>query len=355
MSRQLPIGLHVDGDAILLAQMAMQGDGRPTVLATAAGTLSPDVSDVAGRGAAIKRLIIDHHFVGRSVVSCLAPRDMTIQNLRLPQVPEVELAPLQKWEAQERLPYPIDEAELRHLTGGAVLEDGVMKQETILLAARRDAIAQHLACLDAAGLTPTAIDVAACGLLRCLLAADRRSDAATSRRAYVHMGNAAVTVLVATGGQVMFLKHLNSGGHALDQALARVTGLSGAEVNSMRRTVFSADALDAENDLHRTVIEAIRVPLEGLATELEWCLRHVKVTFRGASPETIVVTGSESSAWLAEFFADRLHLPAAVFEPFERFSRGGTQPEWPARFTVAMGLSLRPVAGMSAAPAALSA
>ncbi len=172
-----------------------------------------------GRGAAIKRLLIDHHFTGHSVVSCLAPRDLTIQNLRLPQVPEAELGPLLKWEAQERLPFPIDEAELRHLSGGVVLEDGVMKQETILLAVRRDAIAQHLAYLDVAGLTPAAIDLAACGMLRCVLAAETSSTKENARRAYVHLGNAAVTVLVATGGQVMFLKHLSSGGRALDQAL----------------------------------------------------------------------------------------------------------------------------------------
>ena len=325
------------------------------MLATAAGLLPPDPSDVSGRGAAIKRLLVDHHFSGHNVVSCLAPRDVTIQNLRLPQVPEAELAPLLKWEAQERLSYPIDEAELRHLTGGTVLEDGVMKQETILLAARSDAIAQHLSCLDAAGLTPVAIDVAACGMLRCLLAADETPENDSVRRAYVHMGAAAVTVLVATGGQVMFLKHLNSGGRPLDQALARATGLSEVEVASMRRAVFAADALNADDDLHRTVIEAIRVPLEGLATDLELCLRHVKVTFRGASPESIVVTGPESSAWLAEFFADRLHLPSTVFDPFERFGRGGVQPDCPARFTVAVGLSLRAIDSTSTVPAAMSA
>jgi type IV pilus assembly protein PilM len=170
------------------------------------------------------------------------------------------------------------------------------------------------------------------------------------------LGNAAVTVLVATGGQVMFLKHLSCGGRSLDQALIRATGLSDAEAASMRRAVFAASALDADDDLHRTVIEAIRIPLEALATDLELCLRHVKVTFRGASPENIVVTGPESSAWLAEFLADRLHVPATLFHPYEAFGRDGFVPDCPARFTVAAGLSLRSVrSAASATPAAKSA
>jgi type IV pilus assembly protein PilM len=328
--------------------MTMPGD-RPALQATAAAELTPDLIDTPARAAVLKRLLIDHHFVGRTVVSCLPPRDLTIQNLRLPQVPEAELPPLLRWEAQERLPYPIDEAELRHLSGGVVLEEGVTKQETILLATRRDAINQHLDWLDAAGLTPLAIDLAGCGLLRCMMAADSAADAGSIRRAYIHMGAAAVTVLVATGGQVMFLKHLPYGGKSLDHLLARATGLSEPEAVVMRRTVVQAVALDADDDLHRTVIEAIRVPLEGLATDLELCLRHVKVTFRGAAPESLAVTGGDASPWLAEFLSDRLHLPATVFQPFEAFGRLGSEPEYPALFTIAAGLSLRPAS--SARPA----
>ncbi|MBA3312263.1 MAG: pilus assembly protein PilM [Planctomycetaceae bacterium] len=355
MSRQLPIGLHLDGDTVVLAQLAMQGD-RPVLHAAAAGELPADVSDITARAAALKRLLLDHHFVGRSVVSCLPSRDLTIQNLRLPQVPEGELPPLLRWEAQERLPYPIDEAELRHLSGGVILEDGVTKQETILLAARRDAIGQHLNWLDAAGLTPLAIDLAGCGMLRCLMAADDGANVESVRRAYIHMGVGAVTALVATGGHVMFLKHLPCGGRSLDQTLARATGLSEEEAIVMRRTVVQAASLDADDDLHRTVIEAIRLPLEGLATDLELCLRHVKVTFRGAAPDSFVVTGPDASPWLAEFFADRLHLPATLFQPFQAFGRAGNEPECPARFTVAAGLSLRGATGTRAVEvAAMSA
>ena len=341
-SRQLPIGLHVDGDSVALAQIALHG-GRPIVHATAAGELPIDPSDSNGAGAALRRLIADHHFAGRAVISSLPPRDLTIQNVRLPQVPEEELPPLLRWEAQERLPYPVEEAELRHLNGGIVRDEGVVKQEVILLAVRREAIDRHLALLHAARLVPIAIDLAGSGIVRCVGAGSDRelSHGDSSRRAYVSLGMAAATVVVADAAGIMFLKHLSCGGRHLDQMLARAVGIPESEAAAMRRTVIRSPALDASDDLHRTVIEALRIPLEGLATDLELCLRHVKVAFRGSPPESLLVTGPDAAPWLAEFFADRLHLPAKVFDPFAAFGRQTSVPDLPGRFTAAVGLSLR--------------
>lgn len=357
LHKPLPVGLHLDGEWASLAQMAFQG-GRPVLQAVAAGELPVDPGEAA---AALRRLFADHRFSGRAVVSSLPTADLTIQNVRLPQVPDHELPPLLKWEAQERLSYPVDEAELRHLAAGVVREEGVTKQETILLAARREAIDRHLALLDASGLTPVAIDLAGCGLLRCVAAAEAVSDVSRepaespSRRACVYLGSAAATVLVAEAGRIVFLKHLPCGGRQLDATLARATNLSDAEAAAMRRTVARAPALDAEDDLHRTVIDALRTSLEGLATDLELCFRHVKVTFRGAPPQALAVTGPEASPWLAEFLADRLRTESRVFHPFDAFGRGGPVPELPGRFSVAAGLSLRGATSRATSPTAVPA
>jgi type IV pilus assembly protein PilM len=343
LPKSLPIGLHLDGESVTVAQVALQG-GRPVIQAVAAGELPADPNDLAGAAAALKRLLADHQITSRSVVSSLPPRELTVQNVRLPQVPDEELPPLVKWEAQERLAYPVDEAELRHLTAGAVREEGVTKQEVILLAARREAIERHVALLEAAGLTPSAIDLAACGMLRCLSAVGSPQAADPSRRAYVCLGATAVSVLVAVGGKIVFLRTLATGGRQLDQTLARATGLPEAEAAAMRRTVVRAAALDPADDLHRTVIDALRTSLESLAIDLELCLRHVQVSFRGAPTKTLSLSGPDATPWLAEFLADRLRTEVKVAHPFETFGGGISVPDQPGRFTIAVGLALRDLA-----------
>ena len=348
--RPLPIGLHVDGDTVTAAQLVVQG-GRASVHAVAAGDWPAEPDRAA---TALRRLLADHHFSGRAVVSVLPTQDICVQNVRLPDVPEAELPELLRWEARERLPFPADDAEVRHLVGGVVRQDGTARQEVILLAAKGEAVRRHVALLEAAGLTPHAIDLDGCALLRSLpaRAASPTGEDGSSRRAVLHLGASAVTVLVAGGGRVMFLKHLPTGGKSLDRTLARAVGLPEPEAAAMRRSVVRAAALDPADDLHRTVIDALRQPLEALASEIELCLRHVKVTFRGAPPESLSVTGPDASAWLAEFLADRLRVPAAAEHPFDRFPRPGGPPDEPCRFAVAAGLSLFGEAASVVTPAA---
>lgn len=357
LSKPLPIGLHFDGDTVSMAQAGYQG-GRLSVHAVASGELPSDPQDVAGSVAVLRRMLDDHHFTTRSVVSSLAPRDLTVQNVRLPQVPDAELLPLLKWEAQERLAYPVEEAEIRHLNCGLVRDEGVSKQEVILLATRRSAIDWQLAVLEGAGLTPTAIDLAAKGLLRCVQMATASKGSVpgeTTRQAYLNLGAAAATTVVADGHEIMFLKHLACGGHQLDQTVARMTGLPLHEAASMRRTVYRASALDAHDDLHRTVIDAIRTPLESLATEVELCLRHVKVTFRGQPPAALVVTGQEAAPWIVEFLSDRLRLPATQFVPVEDLGRDEKATDLAGKFSVAVGLSLRGLAARTQGTLAIPA
>ena len=345
-SKNPPIGLHLDGEAVTLVQMAADG----SVAIAAAGELPHGLAGDEREQAAAEvlgRLVADHHFAGKAVVSTLSPAEYVVQNVRLPQVPEEELPQMLAWEAAERLPFPAVDAEIRHLLAGTVRHEGTVRQEVILLGVRRDAVLRHVALLQAAGLTPTALDLPCCGLLRGLAAdrpqtseggGDAAADGEPPRRAYLHLGTAAVTVIVAAGGRVMFLKHLQAGGQVLDGLLARAVGLNDSEAAAMRRRVIRTAALDPDDDLHRTVVDALRTTLEGLATEVELCLRHVKVTFRGTAPTGVTVTGPDACEWMAEFFADRLRLPACVGHPF---GSGAAWPDDPGRFTVAAGLSLR--------------
>ena len=87
------------------------------------------------------------------------------------------------------------------------------------------------------------------------------------------------------------------------------------EAASLRGTVTAAATLDPDDDIHRCVIDAIRRPLEGIADEIERCLRYDKVTFREQPPESITISGAEATEWLVEFLSDRLGTPCKIGNP----------------------------------------
>lgn len=344
----LPIGLQLGPRSATLMQLA----GRPgqwTVHAMAHGELhhEADASPAEQErqtAAALQKLIADHRFHGRQVVSCLGAEELFVQNVRLPQLPPDEIAKVIRWEAEERLPYPVAEAELRHLLAGQVRQDTNVKQEVILLACHRGLIDRHLSVLQQAGLTPLGIDVEPCAVLRSLRDAENGNGAPDSRRAYLNLGERSTTVIFADGDRILFLKYISSGGHHLDLAVARHLDLELAEAAAMRAGVTASSDLDPEDDIHRSVIDAVRGPLEGMAAEIEHCLRYYKVTFRGKPLESLVLTGSETSGWLAEFLEERLVTSCELGNPFAALASPPahrTAQERPWRWTTAMGLSMK--------------
>ena len=343
----MPIGIHLESRFATLVQLA--GDaGQREVFALAHAELPfdedapPDAQDQAMAGA-LRKLVIDHHFKGRQVVSCLGSQELFLQNVRLPQLPPEEVDKVVRWEAEERLPYAIDESEIRHLMAGQVRQDANVKQEVILMACHKGVITRHVGILEQAGLIAEAIDVEPCAVVRSFRTDS--SDAGTEQRhAYLNLTDKATTVIFADGDQILFLKYISNGGYHLDLAVSRHLDISLAEAAKMRADVTSSATLDTENEIHRSVIDAVRSPLEALGAEVELCLRYFKVTFRGKPLSKILITGSEASPWLADFLTQSLSTPCEVGNPFESLARWPTATtalERPGRWATAMGLSFR--------------
>ena len=345
-SRSTAIGLHLGPRFATLVQLSGFTD-RAEVAALAQGLLPArgELSDAEydEQLAATLRLIVsDHGFRGRNVVSCVSADDLHLQSIRLPQLPVEEIEKVVRWEAEERLPFPVQTAELRYLLAGQVRQDSAVKQEVVLMACQQTVLQRHLRVLERAGLIPRAIDVEPCAVLRAL----RHNQATdnTDRLAYLHLGDNLTTVIIADGDAILFLKYVGTGGRQLDQAVTKHLELDLTEASRLRATVNAAATLDSQSEVHRSVIEAIRPQLESLTSEVELCFRYFMVTFRGRPVTRLIVTGSEASTWLTEYLGQSLSCPVEIGDPFRSFSQMASMPsvvKRPSRWTAALGLSLR--------------
>lgn len=150
--------------------------------------------------------------------------------------------------------------------------------------------------------------------------------------------------MFAENQRILFLKYVSIGGHHLDQAIANHLDLDLTQAARMRARVSASPELDVEDEIHRSVIDAIRNPLESIGADIELCLRYDKVTFRGRGLEKIIITGDNASPWLIEYFTQRLGIPCEMGNPFSTLTRLPTTPtalDRPWRWTTAMGLSLK--------------
>ncbi len=345
--RTAAIGLHLGPRFVTMAQLSGTSD-RAEVIALAHEPVpvrgdETDEQFDEQLASTLKLLVEDHGFRGHNVVSCVPADDLVLQSVRMPQLPPDEIQKVVRWEAEERLPFPAANAELRYFLAGQVRQDASVKQEVVLMACQQPVLQRHLRVLEQAELVPVAIDVEPLAVLRTFR---HGRGAATDRVAYLHLGDNLTTVVIADGDSVLFVKYVGTGGHHLDQAVARHLELELSEAHRLRTTVNSAATLDSQSDVHRSVIEAIRPQLESLASEVELCFRYFMVTYRGHSVAKLIVTGCEASAWLTEYLGQSLSCGVEIGNPFESLKsppEGSVVLDRPGRWAAALGLTLRTI------------
>jgi Tfp pilus assembly PilM family ATPase len=150
--------------------------------------------------------------------------------------------------------------------------------------------------------------------------------------------------MFADGRRILFLKNIAMAGRQFDDAVSQSLGIDRAIANQMRNDVFAARSLDGENEIHRSIIESLRPCFETIIDEIELCLRYLKVTFRGRALDGLVMSGSESAPWLAEYFCERVGLTCRSVSPLDGIGGLSSAPSIQQRYgrwATPLGLALK--------------
>jgi len=340
--RSGPIGVDIGSRSVKLLQF----DGeRTAVLESARWDLpAKRPTDEARRNEQIVEAIAQarqrRNFRGRNAVLGLGAEHLFVQNIRVPKANGDELDKIVHFEAAGRLPFSIDEAEIRYIEAADVRQGDAVRREVILLACRQEVIRQMLALADAAGLTPVAVDIQPAALLRCYWKQFRRDDDQQRRVMFVNMGAATTTVVIARGNDAMFVKYLDAGGGHLDEAVARHLKMPLPDAAALRRHNGDRRADQRDPEVTRSINESVRPVLGHLIQELSLCLRYYSVTFRGQPLSKLVLGGGEANPTLCEWLEGRLDLSCELGNPLRTFETT-LPPGRIGQWEIAAGLALR--------------
>jgi len=351
----------------------------PAALDLEQGPPTPNSAETMAR---VRQALDSGGFEGRRVVTALTEGEIHVKNLRLPPMPEEELAAAVRYEAGERFGFDSTTTEYRCLLAGTVRSGNETQQELAVLAAPDDPLRSHLAVLTELGLTAEAVDAVPCAVFRPFERFLRRDADADEVHAFADVGYSGTWVVVARGRDVVFLKHLPVGGSRFDALVAEQWSLSAAEARRLRREMASQRVPEAqppdpsrdregavfaaqggplphgrgsEGEVGRVppaptadeILTAIQPAVEQLGKEIGLCLRYCAVTFRGPRCESVTCVGGEArSAELLTRLSQAVGVPLRQGHPlrgavgdgiFSPHELSGGLPEW----TVALGLALK--------------
>jgi type IV pilus assembly protein PilM len=221
------VGLDVGARAVRVAEVE---PGPRPVLRTfgqvdlpAGAVENGEVVDVDVVADAIRRLWKETGLRGRTARVGLATGRLVVRTIELPAVPDDEVAGSLEFQAQDYVPFPLDEAILDfHVLERVDGDNGEPIVRILLAAAPRTTVTALLAAVDAAGITATGVDLLPLALIRGLRPVAGEPGSA---EAIVSVGANVTTVVIHEAGLPKVIRIVAAGGDSVTEAgLAEVTG-----------------------------------------------------------------------------------------------------------------------------------
>src|SRR5207245_2792526 len=233
--------------------------------------------------------------------------------VKLPAVEEEKIERIIAFEAQQNVPFPIDEVVWDYqLVGGGTDE----QLQVVLVAIKSDLLEGINAAVEAAGLRPRVIGVANMALYNAFRY--NYSDV-TDSSLVVDIGARTTNLLFIEPGKI-FSRSVPIGGSSITTALAREFNEPFAAAETRKResgfvSLGGAYADPADVDIAR-MSKIIRSTMTRLHAEIMRSISHYRSQQQGKAPARIYLCGGSSGMpYMREFFQEKLQVPIEFFNP----------------------------------------
>lgn len=342
-SARTVVGLDIEPGYISAAEVTV--NGSVGISRAASSPLDPgimrdgEVTDSEGLSKALRAFFAEHSF-GRRVRLGVANQRIVMRTLELPNLTDAkELDAAVRFQAQENIPMPLDQAVLDYQRLGNVQTPDGERARVVLVAARRDMVERLLGAVRAAGLRPDGIDLSAFAMIRAL---DVNTQEGEGGVLYINVGGM-TNLAVADGTTCRFTRVMAGGLDAIVNDLAERRGLTMVHSRQWLTHVGLEQPIEAVEGDPAIVGEARHVLAEGVrrvADEVRNSLDYYRAQESALHVGRAVLTGAAVSVG---GFSDQLSMnlgmpvePAVVGEA-EAGALAGLDP---GVLTVAAGLAV---------------
>ncbi len=263
--------------------------------------------------ATVREMLQEMGIKNSSVNYAVPAQSIFARFVRLPSVEEEKIDRIIAFEAQQNVPFPIDEVVWDYqLVGGGTEE----QLQVVLVAIKADLLEGMNAAVEAAGLRPEVIGVATMGLYNAFRY--NYSDV-TEPSLLVDIGARTTNLLFIEPGKI-FSRSVPIGGSSVTAALAKEFNESFAAAEARKKengfvSLGGAYADAADPDVAR-MSKIIRSTMTRLHAEIMRSISHYRTQQQGKAPARIYLCGGSSGMpYMREFFQEKLQVPIDFFNP----------------------------------------
>ncbi len=328
------LSLNLGSQTVGLAEFRTQAHGGIVLVGYRLRELLSDAGNEAARNAeisaALTELMRELKLPGSAVNYSVAAQSVFARFVKLPAVEEEKIERIIQFEAQQNVPFPIEEVVWDYQLVGSPLDEQL---QVVLVAIKSDLLEGINAAVEAADLQPQTVDLATMALYN----AFRYSYSDLSDCSLlVDLGARTTNLLFIEPGRI-FSRSIPIAGGSITAALAKefAEPLGAAEYRKKRDGSVSLGGAYAEPEDQEIarVSKIVRSTMTRLHAELMRSISHYRAQQQGAAPARVFLCGGTAGMpYMREFFQEKLQLPAELFHPLRNVAVGeGVATEQVAR------------------------
>jgi type IV pilus assembly protein PilM len=339
------VGLDIGSSAVKVVELRPMGRsfkvvGFGTEPVPSDTIVDGAIIDAAAVADAVARALDASRIKTKDVVASLSGNAVIVKKINLPVMTAAELSESIHWEAEQYIPFDIQDVNLDYQILSTRPGDGKGSMEVLLVAAKKDRITDYTDVINKTGRTPVVIDVDAFAVQN---AYEANYDVEPGGVvALLNIGASSVNINIVSGDQSLFTRDISMGGNAFTEAIQKELGLpfDSAERVKKGEPVDGVDPAD--------VGPILRTVTENLLLEVQKTFDFFKATAASDRIDRVLVSGGTSRVdGFVDRMAERFGTPVELFDPFRKIQFDATRfgiersEDVAPTAAVAVGLALR--------------
>jgi type IV pilus assembly protein PilM len=257
---------------------------------------------------AIKELLSSQKIKTKEVVISVSGSSVIIKRVSVADMTDEELAESIKWEAEQYIPFSIDDVNVDFQKLGAGATAG--QADVLLVAVKKDKINDYVNLVREAGLEPVVMDVDAFALAN-MYELNYAFEEGTT--ALLNIGASVMNINILKDGVSIFTRDITVGGNRYTEALQRDFGLTYEDAEKVKRGE-EFDAADKEQ-----IAGVMSSVTDDIVAETLRSFEFFRSTTGSDKVSRVLVSGG--CARIGNFttvLSERLEIPVEVVDPFRK-------------------------------------
>jgi type IV pilus assembly protein PilM len=335
------IGIDIGSKTIKVVELEKNGSSYSLIASGVVGYSGTSVDkmidnkEIAALAQVIKKLCTEAKITAKDAVVSIPESLAFTRTIKFPPLNDSEIASAIKWEAEQYIPIPVNEAVIQHTVlkrsesggpGGGVV--------VLLVAAPRAIVEKYVKVVQMAGLTPVAVETELIALTRSLAPVDKTVLLAD-------LGGSSTNLAIANHGLLSFSRSLPIAGDAFTRAVSQALSITPQQAEEYKKA-YGLSSSQLEGKIKGSLDAVVRL----VADEIKKAVNYYLTEEKGDTPSTLIMSGGSSGMpELISALSKTVGMEILVGNPFTHIQIDPAFAQKLASFAplygVAIGLAMR--------------